>query len=60
MPFDLERLLRAYPVDRVEDVDLWEFEEVEDGAAGGGEATPGGVRVPDRRLRVTPGARPGT
>ncbi|MCB9840080.1 MAG: hypothetical protein H6809_00325 [Phycisphaeraceae bacterium] len=60
VPFDLERLLRAYPVDRVEDVDLWEFEEVEDGAAGGGEATPGGVRVPDRRLRVTPGARPGT
>ena len=61
-PFDLERLLRAYPVDRVEDVDLWEFEDVEalGGTPGGGGAPAGGVRVPDRRLRVTPGARPGT
>jgi len=56
-PFDLDGLLRAYPVERIEDLDEWEPPRRE-GDQGAGEPDGGGVlperRVPDRRLRASP------
>jgi hypothetical protein len=67
-PFDLDRLLRAYPVERIEDLDEWEpprrgGQGTASGAEGEeseGDGEPVGApaperRAPDRRLRGTPG-----
>lgn len=59
-PFDLDRLLGAYPVDRIEDLDALELGDGPDqppaaGTPGGPGGGAPGVRTPDRRLRVAPG-----
>jgi hypothetical protein len=51
-PFNLEGVLRAYPVDRIEDLDALEIDEPAPSEA----RPPAPVRTPDRRLRTSPGA----
>lgn len=53
-PFDRARVFQAYPVDRVEDLDLWEPEQPEGRSEVQVPEVGGERRVPDRRLRVTP------
>lgn len=64
-PFDLERVLRSYPIDRLEIIDDWDPPEPhDDGARQGAASEPGPIetlgerRTPDRRLRTNP-PRPG-
>jgi hypothetical protein len=51
-PFNLEGVLRAYPVDRIEDLDAIEIDAP---LAPEDAGPPGPARTPDRRLRVRPG-----